>query len=217
MSNFKKVIIVGRANVGKSTLFNRFSTDVKSITSDFAGVTRDFIRDIVSWNGATFELIDSGGLILKKTQDEIALKVRDIGLNLINQADLILFVCDGTTGVLPEDREISKILHQSGKKVIVLVNKIDTKLAQEQQYEFENLGFNQVVPVSAQHAINTGELLNIIVDNIGSTTNKDDEEAKFKIVLLGKPNVGKSSLLNCLLQEERSIVADFPGTTREAV
>jgi len=216
MSNFKKVIIIGRANVGKSTLFNRFSTNVTAITSDFAGVTRDFIRDTVSWRDSTFELIDSGGLILRKTQDEIALKVRDIGLNLINQADLILFVCDGTTGILPEDRDISQILHKSGKKVILLVNKIDTKLAKEQQYEFENLGFSDVIAVSAEHAINVGDLLDLIVDNIGSTEKKE-EEAKFKIVLLGKPNVGKSSLLNCLLQEERSIVADWPGTTREAV
>ena len=137
MSNLNKVVIVGRVNVGKSTLFNRLSSTVRTITLDFLGVTRDFIKDTVTWNNVTFELIDSGGLILRKTQDEIEKKVRDIGLALVEEADLIIFVCDGTVGILPEDREISKILHQSNKPIIVVVNKIDTK--NELRKKFMNL------------------------------------------------------------------------------
>ncbi len=212
-----KVVIVGRTNVGKSTLFNRLSNEVKSITLDYAGVTRDFVRDIVEWDGVEFELIDTGGLEFGKTQDPILKKVREVGLELVKEADLIIFVCDGTIGVLPEDREISNLLHKLNKKVILVSNKIDTKKAQENQYEFEQLGFKNFINISAQHSIGIGDLLSFIVDIIRPLKISKKEEPLFKVSLLGKPNVGKSSLLNLLVKNERAIVSDIPGTTREAL
>lgn len=213
----KKVVIVGRTNVGKSTLFNRLSSSVKSMVLDFSGVTRDFIKDTISWDNSTFDIVDSGGLILHKAKDEIEKKVRDIALELIKDADLILFVCDGVAGVLQEDREIAKILHQNQKPVMLVINKIDTRLAQEQEYEFTMLGFKNSITVSAQHGINVGDLLDSVVKLIGTSTPSKEDEPVYRVVLLGKPNVGKSSLLNLLLDHERSIVANQPGTTREAI
>lgn len=213
----KKVVIVGRTNVGKSTLFNRLSSSVKSMVLDFSGVTRDFIKDTISWDNSTFDIVDSGGLILHKAKDEIEKKVRDIALELIKEADLILFVCDGVAGVLQEDREIAKILHHNKKPVMLVINKIDTRLAQEQEYEFDMLGFKNSITISAQHGINVGDLLDSIVRLIGPSTPSKEDEPVYRVVLLGKPNVGKSSLLNLLLDHERSIVANQPGTTREAV
>lgn len=219
----KKVVILGRLNVGKSTLFNRLSTTVKTITLDYEGVTRDFVKDIVQWDNVKFELIDSGGLNLRKTQDIILGKVRDIGLQLVQEADVIVFVCDGTTGILQEDQEIAKVLHKSGKKVILVINKTDNKLTQEHEHEFKKLGFTHNVPLSATHSIGIGDLLDVIVSEIKSTTQaspkatpgREEDDAIYKVALLGKPNAGKSSLLNILVQKERAIVTDIPGTTRE--
>jgi len=212
-----KVVIVGRTNVGKSTLFNRLSNEVKSITLDYVGVTRDFVKDIIEWDGVEFELVDTGGMEFGKTQDPILKKVREVGLELVNEADLIIFVCDGTIGVLPEDREIANLLHKLNKKVILVSNKIDTKKAQENQYEFEQLGFKNFINISAQHSIGIGDLLSLIVDIIRPLKISKKEEPLFKVSLLGKPNVGKSSLLNLLVKNERAIVSDIPGTTREAL
>ncbi len=219
MNNLNKVVIVGRTNVGKSTLFNRLSSSVKALTFDLAGVTRDFIKDVVTWNNVTFELIDSGGLILKKTQDEITDKIKNIGFSLINDADLVLFVCDGTVGILPEEKEIAKILHQQNKNVIIVVNKMDSKNSKDYLYEFEQFGFKNVIQVSAEHGLNVGDLLDQIVNDLLKigVKGKQEEEPLFKVVLIGKPNVGKSSLLNLLLKNERSIVSPIAGTTREAV
>lgn len=217
MSKLKKVIIAGRTNVGKSTLFNRLSSEVKSLTLDFSGVTRDFIKDTVNWKNSTFELIDSGGLVLKKQHSEIEKKIQELANSLIKEADLILFVCDGKTGIVQEDLQISKILHKSNKKVILVINKIDTKLAKEQEYEFHQLGFTHTISISAQHGINISDLLDEIVNNIGQTNKIEQDEAKYKVVFLGKPNVGKSSLMNLLLEQERAIVTAQPGTTREAI
>lgn len=212
-----KVVIIGRLNVGKSTLFNRLSTTVKTITLDYEGVTRDFVKDVVEWNNVSFELIDSGGLSLRKTQDIILGKVRDIGLQLVEEANLILFVCDGTTGVLQEDQEVAKVLHKSGKNVILVINKMDNKLSQDHEHEFEKLGFKHNICVSAQHSIGIGDLLDVIVSEIKDEDVSVEEEAMYKVALLGKPNAGKSSLLNFLLQKERAIVTDIPGTTREPI
>ncbi len=218
MSNLPKVVIIGRANVGKSTLFNRLSTSVKSLTLDYAGVTRDFISDIVSWQGISFELIDSGGISLKKSEDTLTEKVRQIALNLIESADLVLFVCDGKIGLLPEDREINTFLQKAKKDTLIVVNKIDAESTQQHLYEYQSLGTHDVIPVSAQHGTGSGELLERIVQKL-EKKHKDfiPEKPKFNLVLLGKPNVGKSSLMNALLEQERSIVAEIPGTTREPI
>ena len=217
MKKLPKVVIVGRVNVGKSTLFNRLSTDVKSITLDYAGVTRDFIKDTVCWKDTCFELIDTGGISLRKTTDPIAEAVRQKALDLVKEAALVLFVCDGKVGVVPEDREISKLLHKMGKETFLVVNKIDTLLAKEQQYEFEKLGHKNIFSISAQHGTGTGELLNNMVDVLPKAEIVEDKKGVLRVVLLGKPNVGKSSLMNLLVQDERSIVSDIPGTTREPV
>lgn len=213
------VVIVGRTNVGKSTLFNRLSVDAKSLTLDLEGVTRDFIKDTVCWLDRCFELIDTGGISFRKTQDAILEQVRKQALQLIDDANLILFVLDGKVGLVPEDKELARMLHKSGKEVIVVINKIDSNIAREHEHEFERLGFENIKAVSAQHSTGIGDLLESITKNIPAMRPADQEaeERICKIVLLGKPNVGKSSLMNLLLNQERSIVSEQPGTTREAI
>lgn len=213
-----KVILVGRKNVGKSTLFNRLSSKVKSITLDYEGVTRDFVTDTVCWQDVCFELIDSGGIRLKKEADAIAERVRKIGLSLIDQAATLIFVVDGTVGITAEDQALAKLIHKSGKSVILAVNKIDTKEAQAREFEFEKLGFKDSFGISAQHGLGTGELLEAIVKSLqGWQPGEVAQKPAYKMVLLGKPNVGKSSLLNLLLERERALVTPEPGTTREAI
>jgi GTP-binding protein len=212
-----QVVIVGRTNVGKSTLFNRLSDNVKAIALDLEGVTRDFLRDTISWQGRSFELIDTGGISLRKTQDSIFAQARAIALSLIESADVVLFVVDGRNGLVNEDREIAQLLHKHGKKVLLLVNKVDAKDSAENMYDFEGLGFTQTCFISAAHGKNIADLLEMIVKNLPEPVLVEVEEPAYKVMLLGKPNVGKSSLMNLLLQKERSIVSEEAGTTREAL
>lgn len=218
MSNYAKVVLAGRKNVGKSTLFNRLSENVKSITLDYEGVTRDFVSDIVTWQDSCFQLIDSGGIELKKTTDQMDQKIQQIVKDLVASADIVLFVVDGTAGLLSEDAQIAKLLHKLGKDVILIINKMDTKIAQEHEHEFMRFGFKDVCPLSAEHSIGIGELLETIAGKLRGKTFKHSEvKPAYRVALIGKPNVGKSSLMNLLLEQERSIVADMPGTTREAI
>lgn len=217
MSSFPKVIIIGRMNVGKSTLFNRLSTSVKSITLDYAGVTRDFIRDIVHWQGYDFELIDSGGVSLRETEDILLEKVRHLGIKLIDEADVVIMVVDGTVGLQQEEQEIADMLHKKNKKVIIAVNKSDTKNFQDYQYEFAKMGFASMVAISAQHGIGINDLLDDVVRLLPGKKKATEEKVAFRVMFLGRPNVGKSSLLNALTQEERALVSEIPGTTREAI
>lgn len=218
MSNYAKVVLAGRKNVGKSTLFNRLSENVKSITLDYEGVTRDFLSDIVTWQDSRFQLIDSGGIELKKTTDQMDQKIQKIAHDLIASADIVLFVVDGTIGVVSADAQIAKLLHKLGKQVILVINKMDTKLAREHEYEFEKFGFKDICPISAEHSMGIGELLESITGKLrGKEFKHAETKPAYRVALLGKPNVGKSSLMNLMLEEERSIVADMPGTTREAI
>lgn len=218
MSNLPKVVITGRANVGKSTLFNRLSTDVKSLTLDYEGVTRDFISDVVCWKNTCFELIDSGGISMQKVHEPLAERVRQLSLKLLESADLILFMVDGVVGLLEADRAIAQALHKLQKPVILVINKSDAKQAHEQLYEFEKAGFKQQLFISAQHGRGIDDVLETIITLVPKKVKEIKEETpKYNIVLLGKPNVGKSSLLNLLLEQERAIVAPEPGTTREAI
>ena len=211
------VVIVGRANVGKSTLFNRLSVQTKSIAFNQPGVTRDFIKDTISWQGKHFVLVDTGGISLKKSDDLITEQVRQRALKLLKNADVVIFMCDGSVGIVDQDREVAKEIHKLNKSVILAINKSDTREAQEHVYEFERLGFKDTVFISSQHGKGIADLLETLVNKLPSAGTYSDEEPACKVVLLGRPNVGKSSLLNLLLKEERAIVADQPGTTREPV
>ena len=212
-----QVVIVGRTNVGKSTLFNRLSENVKAIALDLEGVTRDFLRDTISWQGRSFELIDTGGISLRKTQDPILKQARSIALAMIESADIVLFVVDGKAGLVNEDREIAQLLHKHGKTVFLVINKVDIKDAAENEYDFEGLGFSKSCFISAAHGKNIVDLLELIVEHLPAPLQVEVEEPAFKVMLLGKPNVGKSSLMNLLLQKERAIVSPEAGTTREAL
>lgn len=216
MEKLPKVVVVGRANVGKSTLFNRLSTTVKSLILDYEGVTRDFIKDRVEWNGRTFELIDTGGIQLTKSEDPLRERVRLLALQMLDAADVVLFMCDGSISVTAQDVSIAKMVRKLDKKTFLVLNKSDVKKSQEHLFEFERLGFKNIIPVSAQHGIGTGDLLNAIIEVLPPIV-IEQETLGVRVVLLGKPNVGKSSLMNALLQTERSLVADIPGTTREAI
>jgi len=217
MSKIPVVALVGRMNVGKSTLFNRLSTTVKSITLNYAGVTRDVIKDTVAWNGRTFELVDTGGLSWRAQADTILEKVREKALGIVDSADVIVFVCDGTVGATQEDREIARYLHKRAVPVIIAINKADNKATQEHLYEFSTLGYKNQLTLSAEHSTGLSELLSSIIEQLPDTGGKQEEAPAYRVMLLGKPNVGKSSLLNELLHTERSIVSDQPGTTREAI
>jgi len=217
MKKTPRVVIVGRMNVGKSTLFNRLSVDVKSLTLDYEGVTRDFLKDVVCWQDRCFELIDTGGISLRKTGDKILERVRLKAIEVVKSADVVLFVCDAKIGLLPEDREISKLLHSLCAHVILVVNKIDADMSKENLYEFERLGHETAAEISAHHGIGIAELLEFIVHALPVSGPVQKDDSSCKVVLLGKPNVGKSSLMNLLLKQDRSIVTDRPGTTREPI
>ncbi len=212
-----QVVIVGRTNVGKSTLFNRLSVNAKSITFDEEGVTRDVIKDIISWKNYSFELIDTGGISLRKSTDEIQEKVRQRALGMMENADLLLFVCDGTVGLTNEDREIAKVCRKLNKKIIIVINKADNNASKEHEHEFNQLGMQPVILISALHGSSIGDLLDAVCERLPYAQSYEPVEEGCKIVILGKPNVGKSSLLNLLAQEDRAIVSPVAGTTREAV
>lgn len=213
-----RVVIVGRMNVGKSTLFNRLSVNAKSMTFDYEGVTRDVIKDTVTWRDYTFELVDTGGISLRKSTDEINERVRQLALKMVEQADVILFVCDGIVGVTTEDREVAKACRKLNKKIILVVNKADNKATEEHRYEFEGLGIKPIVFISALHGSSSSNLLDEVCAALPAPQPiAPEQEVGCKMVILGKPNVGKSSLMNLLLQEERAIVSPVAGTTREAV
>jgi len=184
------------------------------------GVTRDYLRESISWNGKDFDFIDAGGFTFKKgdSRDPFA----DVILNkvelLISQASLLLFVCDVKSGLVEEDLRIAKILRRTNKNIFLILNKIDNKSAYEDTLpDFYSLGFDKIFPVSALHGLGFGDLLTAIAEDIESEPEKQDEFADFKVVLLGKPNVGKSSLMNLLIKQERSIISPIAGTTRESI
>jgi len=211
------VAIVGRANVGKSTLFNRLTHTKLAIVEDEPGVTRDRLYRDVNWNGKSFTLIDTGGIEVY-SEDEILKNVRFQAQVAIDEANLILFMVDQKTGLLQDDELIAQMLRQSGKEVIVVVNKIEDFDDITGIYEFYSLGFEQVIGISASHGSNTGDLLDEVLFSLAKLPDEaEKDDGHVKIAVIGRPNVGKSSLTNIIIGEDRSIVSDVAGTTRDAI
>ena len=210
------VAIVGRPNVGKSTLFNKLIGDRLSIVKNEPGVTRDRLYREMEWSGKEFLLVDTGGLE-PKTDDFMMNKIKEQAQVAIDEADVVIFLVDGKSGITGLDEDVANVLRKKDKKVVVAVNKIDNYMRdQENILEFYALGFEDVIGISGEHKINLGDLLDAVISKFDRKKEKSREEG-LKIAVLGRPNAGKSSLVNKLLNEERSIVSDIAGTTRDSI
>ena len=210
------VAIVGRPNVGKSTLFNKLIGDRLSIVKNEPGVTRDRLYREMEWSGKEFLLVDTGGLE-PKTDDFMMNKIKEQAQVAIDEADVVIFLVDGKSGITGLDEDVATVLRKKEKKVVVAVNKIDNYMRdQENILEFYALGFEDVIGISGEHKINLGDLLDAVISKFDRKKEKSREEG-LKIAVLGRPNAGKSSLVNKLLNEERSIVSDIAGTTRDSI
>ena len=207
------VCLIGKPNVGKSSIFNRLIKEKKAIIMDTPGITRDRIYGIVNYNNKRFSLIDTGGISLGTDDfDKDILAQAELA---IDEADLVLFVVDGLSDLDASDLHIKDMLHKANKKVIVVVNKLDNNKRFDNLYAFYELGFSCVLGVSAEHNIGFNALLDLIVEEIPEEVIEEDNTLKFCVI--GRPNVGKSSLINALLNESRVIVSDIAGTTRDAI
>ena len=210
------VAIVGRPNVGKSTLFNKLIGDRLSIVKNEEGVTRDRLYRETEWSGKKFLLVDTGGLE-PRSNDYIMQKVKDQAKVAIDEADSIIFLVDGKAGITAVDEDIASILRKQNKKVVVAVNKIDNYMKEkDNMFEFYSLGFEDVIAISAEHKVNLGDLLDAAVDKFPINYEKQEEEG-LAIAVLGRPNAGKSSFVNKILNKERNIVSDIAGTTRDSI
>ena len=207
------VCLVGKPNVGKSSIFNRLIKENKSIIMDTPGVTRDRIYGKVEYNNKRFHLIDTGGISFG--DDDFQKDILAQATLAIDEADLVLFVVDGIEDIDASDRKVAEILHRTSKPVIVVVNKLDNDKRKDNLYNFYELGFSELIAVSASHNIGINELLNTITKDLPEEEIKEDNTIKFSII--GRPNVGKSSLINAILNEDRAIVSDIAGTTRDAI
>ena len=210
------VSIVGRPNVGKSTLFNRLIGERKAIVHDEYGVTRDRHYGESFWNGRDFTIIDTGGY-LPDDPDVITTGVREQVHIAIEESDLILFVVDTESGVNSLDKAVAEILRKQDKPVLCVVNKADNEEKVLESYEFYELGFETIYPVSAISGSGTGDLLDRVVELLPEVEKEEEEDRHPKIAFVGRPNVGKSSLMNALLKSDRCIVTDIPGTTRDSI
>ena len=210
------VAVVGRPNVGKSTLFNKLIGQRLSIVKDTPGVTRDRIFADCEWSGRSFLLVDTGG-IEPRSDDRILTQMRRQAQLAIEQADVIVLVTDLRSGVTANDADVAAMLQRSGKPVVLCVNKCDTlgELPPE-FYEFYNLGLGDPIAVSSVHGHGTGDLLDAVLRFLPPETEDEEENAPIRVAVIGKPNAGKSSLVNCVCGEERAIVSDVAGTTRDA-
>ena len=227
-----RVVLVGRPNVGKSTLFNRLSGARRSIVTSIAGTTRDVITHPVTWGNARFDLTDTGGLF-GASADPLHELVVERGKRALKDADLVVFVVDGRDGLISGDQEIAAAARETGVPVVLAINKMDDRRGRDGALELYQMGFDSVVEISAEHGQAVGDLLEVIVAKLPQTTSRAepieaDEEASAQfpvdpaggetsIAIVGRPNAGKSSLVNRLLREERMIVSEVPGTTRDSV
>jgi GTP-binding protein len=220
------IALVGRPNVGKSTLFNRIVGRRMAVVSDVAGTTRDRLYGEGEWNGIAFSLVDTGGIEvtagwhtepLSEDSEQFLPLIRKQAQVAIQDADVIIHVVDGNAGLTVADREVGDILRHTQKPIIVAANKLESLSLQNQAMEFYELALGEVIPISALHGSGVGDLLDAIVESIPPFDPDDSEDESIKIAILGRPNAGKSTLVNKLLGEERSIVSPIAGTTRDAI
>ncbi|NLD11632.1 MAG: ribosome biogenesis GTPase Der [Clostridiales bacterium] len=210
------VAVVGRPNVGKSTFFNRIVGRRVSIVEDTPGVTRDRIYAEAEWNGVTFGLVDTGGIEMSN-QDVILSQMREQAQIAMDMANVIVFMVDGKEGMTAADEEVAAMLRRTGKKVILLVNKVDNPLnPPDTIYDFYELGIGEPIPISSANKLNFGDVLDIIVESFPQGAGMEDDDS-IKLAVIGKPNVGKSSLVNALIRENRVIVSPIAGTTRDSI
>jgi GTP-binding protein len=219
--NTRSVVLVGRPNVGKSTLFNRITGSRRAIVAPVAGTTRDALARPAVWRGHAFDLFDTGGLYGASEDPLHALVVRH-GQRALARADLIVFLVDGREGLVPGDQQIAEELRATGKPVVLAINKVDDKRARAGAFDFYVLGFDPVLEVSGEHGEGVAELLDEIVRRLDSSSPPPSAPRAAQtddvgVAIVGRPNVGKSSLVNRLLREERVLVSDLPGTTRDAI
>lgn len=212
------VIIIGRENVGKSTLFNKLIGQPRAIVDDFPGVTRDKIYGTVEWSGKLFNVVDTGGILFNENdliKKEVLNKINEV----LKTSNFALFVVDGKAGLHPDDKTIYEFLKKSNIDFSVVVNKVDTPDMENNIYEFYKLGVDKLYPVSAEHSIGLDTILDLITQKIKKPLKKKEIEQDeiIKITIAGRENVGKSSLFNALINEERSIVTEIPGTTRDSI
>ncbi|MCA1594838.1 MAG: ribosome biogenesis GTPase Der, partial [Chloroflexi bacterium] len=210
------VAIVGRPNVGKSALFNRIAGERISIVEDQPGITRDRIYAEAEWSGRSFTLIDTGGIRFGDLGplDE---RIRSQAELAIEEADVILAVVDVDAGITPADEELAEVLRRTPRPVLLVANKVDNLRRESHSHEFYRLGLGAIHSVSALHGRGVGDLLELVVEHLPDAQPDDYPEDAIRVAIIGRPNVGKSSLLNAILGEERTIVSNIPGTTRDAV
>lgn len=213
------VALVGRPNVGKSTLFNRVIGERRAIVFDEPGTTRDRTYGETDWNGVTFDVVDTGGLqseaeIARSDIATIARGTREQARLAIAEADVVVLVVDGRDGLLPTDDDVAALLRASGKPVVLAVNKAESAARRDEALEFYALGLGEPIPISAYHGTGVGDLLDAVVAHLPPSAEEPDEDVP-RIAIVGRPNVGKSALLNAFLGQERAIVSDVPGTTRD--
>lgn len=226
MSGKALVALVGRPNVGKSTLFNRIIGRRLAVVSDVAGTTRDRLYGDSEWNGVAFTLVDTGGIEvtdgwhtepLSEDSEQFLPAIRSQARIAIQDADVIVQVVDGRVGVTAADREVADILRRTDKPVIIAANKLESMARQNEAYEFYELALGQVIPLSALHGPGVGDLLDVIVEAVPPAEPSDEADDSVKIAILGRPNTGKSTLVNKILGEERVIASPIAGTTRDAI
>lgn len=211
------VAVVGRPNVGKSTFVNRIAQADEAIVHAMRGVTRDRSYHEADWNGHEFMLIDTGGIEMGN-EDAFQASIRNQAFSAAGECDVIIFLVDGTTGINADDEEVARMLRKGDTPVLLAVNKVDNPSNEDAIYEFYNLGLGQPWPISALHGHGTGDLLDEVVAELQRIPEReDDEEDAISVAIIGRPNAGKSSLTNTLSKQERSIVSDVAGTTRDAI
>ena len=216
-SSLPLIAIVGRPNIGKSTLFNRLIGQRRSIVTDEPGITRDRIYGTVSWHGRSYEIVDTGGIVPGE-ESEIPVRIFQQAKIAIDSASLIFLIVDGRTSITAPDQELARLLRRTGKTIFLVVNKIDSAKQTGETSEFYRLGIDHVFPISAEHGRGITELLDEVAISIPAAEEEDDQsQSEIRVAIIGRPNVGKSTLLNKLVGQERAMVSPIAGTTRDAV